>query len=109
MRWRISVAVLIVFAVFSLASASDQPLPKYSFVVRPSANGVQLECKSGCAWITRRTVPRRLASSRSMNLAFGASDQQPTNMALQRTRAARFARIGSPLNAQPLGPPTKAQ
>ena len=27
----------------------------------------------------------------------------PLNMALQRTRAARFARIGSPLNARPLG------
>jgi hypothetical protein len=29
--------------------------------------------------------------------------QAAPNMALQRTRAARFARIGSPLNARPLG------
>jgi hypothetical protein len=52
MKWRIAVGVLIVLAVFGLASASDQPQPKYSFLVRPSANGVQLECKSGCAWKT---------------------------------------------------------
>ena len=32
-----------------------------------------------------------------------AANLPPPNMALQRTRAARFARIGSPLNARPLG------
>jgi hypothetical protein len=29
--------------------------------------------------------------------------RRASNMALQRTRAARFARIGSPLNARPFG------
>jgi len=51
MRKRI-VFVLAVLAVFGVASASDRPRPKYSFLVRPSANGVQLECRSGCAWRT---------------------------------------------------------
>jgi hypothetical protein len=52
MKWRIAFAVVVVAGIFSLASASDQPQPKYSFVVRPSASGVQLECKGGCAWKT---------------------------------------------------------
>ena len=52
MKRRITLAILIVSAAVGLASASDQPQPKFSFVVRPSANGVQLECKSGCAWET---------------------------------------------------------
>jgi hypothetical protein len=52
MKWRIAFAVVVVAGIFGLASASDRPQPKYSFVVRPSASGVQLECKTGCAWKT---------------------------------------------------------
>jgi hypothetical protein len=52
MKWRIAFAVLVVAGVFGFASASDQPQPKYSFVVHPSTNGVQLECRAGCAWKT---------------------------------------------------------
>ena len=43
----------------------------------------------------------RLACAHQLT-AFCYYDARP-NMALQRTRAARFARIGSPLNARPLG------
>jgi hypothetical protein len=52
MKWRIAFMALVVLAVFGLASASDHPQPKYSFLVRPSANGVQLEYKGGNAWKT---------------------------------------------------------
>jgi hypothetical protein len=52
MERRIIFAVLIVLVTLGLASASDQPQPRYSLLVRPSANGVQLECESGCAWKT---------------------------------------------------------
>lgn len=59
MKWRIAFTVLVVVGIFGFASASDRPQPKYSFAVRPSANGIELECKSGCAWkALKATCPK---------------------------------------------------
>jgi hypothetical protein len=53
-------------------------------------------------WLCRfpRFQPRH---QRSAMIPMMLRKGQPSNMALQRTRAARFARIGSPLNARPFG------
>jgi hypothetical protein len=52
--------------------------------------------------MVRRRLRKAASSGSAVGAASVAANLQPPNMALQRTRAARFARIGSPLNARPL-------
>ena len=44
------IVVLIILAVITSAFRSPEPMPHYSFKVRPSAKGIRLECVTGCKW-----------------------------------------------------------
>jgi hypothetical protein len=52
MKRRLSIVVLAVVVLLVSAVGGSRPEPKYSFRIRPSANGIELECESGCAWKT---------------------------------------------------------
>jgi hypothetical protein len=52
MKRRLSLGVLAVVVLLVSAAGGSRPEPKYSFRVRPSANGIELACESGCAWKT---------------------------------------------------------
>jgi len=52
MKQRVVLAILVLVALLGLGSAANTPQPKFSFLVRPSTNGVHLVCQSGCAWTT---------------------------------------------------------
>ena len=51
MKKLLGIVVLGVLAVFASAFRSPEPVPHYSFKVRPTAKGVRLECITGCKWI----------------------------------------------------------
>jgi hypothetical protein len=53
MKRRLGIAVLALVALLGSAAAGSRPEPKYSFRIRPSEKGVELECVSGCAWKTQ--------------------------------------------------------
>ncbi len=50
MKRLVLVVVLTVSCIIAMGSSAPSSEPRFVFVARPSANGIQLECVKGCRW-----------------------------------------------------------